>query len=97
GMRGFRIAADVDARAAGGEAELVDDELPDPLDRIGAVTHEEAGQAWIAGEAADEIVGDRGKRIVAAQALVQGRRGRLLGGRRRGDGEGDDTCGKGSD
>src|SRR6266849_4387448 len=49
-VRGLRVAADVDARPARGKAELVDDKLADPLERIGAVTDEEAGQARIAGE-----------------------------------------------
>src|ERR1700752_2365455 len=43
-VRGLHVAAGVDAWATGCEAELVDDVLTDPLDRVAAVTGEEAGE-----------------------------------------------------
>src|SRR5437867_147448 len=50
---------------------------------------EEAGEARIGRQSAQEIVGDGRYRVVAAEALVERRR-RLLSGNRRCNGEGED-------
>jgi len=70
-MGALHVAADVDARAAGGGAELIDDELADASERFLAVTDEKLLQRLVARETADEVVGDRGDAVVAAEALVE--------------------------
>src|SRR6185436_6884427 len=88
--------ADVDAGAAGRGAELVDDELADARQRVLAVAGEELRQLRIRGHPADEVVGGRGERVVATEALVEarlhlgvrvGERGQRAEGEESGEGE----------
>src|SRR5690348_7452137 len=72
GVRGLHVASDVDARAAGGRAKLVDDVLADLLQRIGAVPTEEAREFRVAHQALQKAVRHRSERVVAADARVSG-------------------------
>src|SRR5262245_3305065 len=76
----LHVPADVDARAAGGTVQLVDDELAQPAQGILAVAGEEVLELLVRGETADEIIGDGGESVVAAEPLVEARsrRGRTL-------------------
>jgi hypothetical protein len=76
GMGGLHVASGIDARPAGRRAQLIDDQLANALDRVGAVADEELAELLIGGEPAKEIVGDCGECVVAAEPLVQCR---LLG------------------
>src|ERR1700704_430976 len=47
GVRGLHVAADINAGSAGCRAQLVDDQLAYPLDRVGPVPDEELGELRI--------------------------------------------------
>ena len=70
-VRRLHVAADVDAGAAGGGAELIDHQLTDAAQVFLAGPDEETAEAGIGGETAEEIVGDGGEGVVAAQTLVE--------------------------
>ena len=70
-VRGLHIAADVDARPTRRRAQLIEYKLADPHLRIVAGTHKESAERLIGCQAADEIIGYGGKRIVSAKPLVK--------------------------
>ena len=61
----------VEARPAGLIAQEVDTVLANALQRVGVQAHEETLQLRIGGEAAQHVVGDRGERVISAQAFIE--------------------------
>ena len=73
GVGGFHGAADVSARAAGELAEQVHGELAGARAVVEAAASGEPAEARVRSHASQEVVGDRGNRVVAADALVERR------------------------
>ena len=70
-MRGSHLTSRVDARSAGGGAELIEDVLAQALLRIVAKAREEFFEALVGRQSRNEIVNDQGDRVVSTQARVE--------------------------
>src|SRR5256885_11878882 len=87
-MGRLHVAPRVYAWAAGGGADEVNDVLADFLEGVLAVADEEAGELLVRGQAGDEVIGHGGDGVVSAEALVERRPLRSVGGHGWGGDEG---------
>jgi len=67
----LHVTTDIEAGPARGVAEEVDDMLTDAFLRISAGALEKPPNLGIGGQAADEVIGNRGERVVSAEPLVK--------------------------
>ena len=70
-MRGLHVATSVDTRPTGGCTKLIEDVLADSLFGVVAMPSEEFFETFISNQAANEIVDDQGKSVIAADSFVK--------------------------
>ena len=71
GVRGFHVAAGIDARAAARLANKVDQQLADAELAVGGEADEETLLLLVVRQPRNEFIGDGGNGVVAAEPLIQ--------------------------